>query len=362
MKFSLPKFNAFPTGLVYEGRSDLNIKVIKIDVEDEKYPQRLLKIRNFPTELYALGNMELLNAKYTVGIVGTRKCTEYGIKVANEFAKELSKNGICIISGMAIGIDGVAHNSAIEQQGRTIAVLGSGLNYISPLENEWLFHKILGNGGCIISEYPPDTEPDKEKFPIRNRIISGLSDAVLVVEAAHRSGSSITAKYAKAEGKTVYAIPNNIYCSASIGTNRLIKEGAILVTKPAYIIEEIKQETIVKNTAKITSKNYSRTNRSKEELDIKEIKKAAIEKGKVIVDNKTQNQINKTKMDTQKIILKEYLPIYRALSNEPMHINEIAKKINKAVHEVNSIITMMELDGHVYQPQTNYFVRKEEEI
>ena len=216
------------------------MKIIKIDVEDEKYPQRLLRTKNFPTEIYAIGNIELLNAKYTIGIVGTRKCTEYGRRVANEFGKELSSKGICIISGLAMGIDGIAHNVAIEEQGKTIAVLGCGLNYIYPPENEWLFHKILEKGGCIISEYPTNTKPEKSHFPSRNRIISGLSDAVLVVEANYRSGSSITAKYAKKEGKVVYAIPNIIYATEGIGTNRLIREGAVLVTKPEQIIENIK--------------------------------------------------------------------------------------------------------------------------
>ena len=163
------------------------------------YPQRLLKTKNFPTVIYAIGNIELLNCKYAVGIVGSRKCTEYGRKVANQFAQDLSRKGICIISGMALGIDGEAHNAAIKEIGKTIAVLGGGFNYIFPPENEWLFHKILENGGCVITEYPPEVEPDKNNFPIRNRVISGLSDALLVVEATHRSGSSITAKYAKNE-------------------------------------------------------------------------------------------------------------------------------------------------------------------
>ena len=137
--------------------------------------------------------------------------------------------------------DGIAHNAAIEEKGKTVAVLGSGLNYIYPPENEWLFHKIIEKGGCIISEYSPETEPNNKNFPIRNRIISGLSDALLVLEAIHRSGSTITAKYAKQEGKLVYAIPNTIYISTGVGTNRLLQEGAILVTDPMQIVEEVKQ-------------------------------------------------------------------------------------------------------------------------
>ena len=297
------------------------MKIIKLNVEDKKYPQRLCKIKNFPTEIYALGNIGLLNTEATVGIVGSRDCTEYGRRVANEFAKSFSEHGICVISGMAIGIDGIAHNAAIEGKGKTIAVLGGGLDYIYPPENEWLFHKILKNGGCIISEYPPETEPNKKNFPIRNRIISGLSDAVLVVEAIHRSGSSITAKYAKEEGKKVFAIPNNIYSTTGVGTNRLIQEGAILLTKPSQIIKYIKENDICKRT------------------------------------KAEQKEVEKCEENTVKLIPKDYLPIYKVLSSEATHINEIARKLSITIQEANAVITMMELDGYAKQIQTNYFVR-----
>ena len=235
------------------------MNVIEIELEDEKYPQRLLHIKNFPPKLFALGNIDLLNANCIIAIVGSRKSTEYGRKVATEFASELSKKGICIISGMAVGIDGIAHNAAIAEPGKTIAVLGGGFNHIYPPENEWLFHKILEKGGCIISEHSPETEPDRSKFPIRNRIISGVSDGVLVVEAFVKGGSTITAKYAKQEGKPVYAVPNGIYCTTSGGPNRLIQEGATLVTKPSQIIEDFKtllpaSRTVAKASGKIESR------------------------------------------------------------------------------------------------------------
>ncbi len=119
------------------------MEIIEIDIDKTKYPQRLLQIKSFPTKIYAVGNIELLNAKYTVAIVGSRKCTEYGRRVASEFSKKLSEKGICVVSGMAAGIDGIAHNAAIEECGKTIAVLGGGFNHIYPPENEWLFHKIV---------------------------------------------------------------------------------------------------------------------------------------------------------------------------------------------------------------------------
>ena len=286
-----------------------------------------MKIKNFPTEIYAIGNVKLLNSKYTIGIVGSRKCTEYGRSVTVHFSKELSEKGICVVSGMAIGIDGIAHNAAIEKVGKTIAVLGSGINNIFPPENEWLFHKIINNEGCVISEYPPDAEPDKKYFPKRNRIISGLADAVLVAEAAYRSGSSITAKYAKEQGKKVYAIPSNIFSGSGLGTNILIQEGATLVIKPEEIIEDF-------NLSNCNVKNKENTNRT---------------------NKKTHSIIGD-------IMSKECLSIYKILSTEPIHINDISKKLGKSIQEINSLLTIMEIDGYVYQPQTHYFKRKEDAI
>ena len=327
------------------------MEVLKIDVEDEIYPQRLLKIKNFPTEIYALGNIELLNSKSIVAIVGSRDCTDYGRKVTNEFARELSKNEICIISGMAVGIDEIAHNAAIKEKGKTIAVIGCGFNYIYPTENEWLFHKILDKGGCVISEYHPNTKPDNKKFPIRNRIISGISDAVLVVEAMHRSGSSITAKYAKLEGKPVFAVPNSIYASTGIGTNRLIQEGGILVTKPMQIIEGLNQE------------NYNEKNLNEGNV-IFNTKKRTNKRNHIIssidgnsLNGRIKEETKKEKVSIDKIMPKEYLQIYRIISEEAIHINEIVKKVNKPIQEIQSIITMMELEGYIKQAGTNYFKR-----
>ena len=326
------------------------MEIIKIDVNDEKYPRRLRKIKNFPIEIYAVGNIDLLNSKRTVAIVGSRKCTEYGRLVTTNFAKELADKEICIISGMAIGIDGIAHDAAIKKVGRTIAVLGSGLNKIFPPENEWLFHKIIENSGCIVSEYPPNTEADKKNFPIRNIIISGLADSVLVVEAVYRSGSSITAKYAVAQGKKIFAIPSNIYSSAGIGTNKLIQEGAILVTSPDQILKEMNW-----NNKKIVRRNQSKNLMNQMEE-------------KSIVDNEENVRMNKYNKENLKendeiqTMPEEYLQIYRELSSEEIHINEIAGKLNKTIQDINPIITMLEIEGYVEQPQINYFKRKDEKI
>lgn len=313
---------------------------VKIDIEDKRYPQRLLKIKDIPLELYALGNLNLLNAKYTAGIIGCRDCTNYGRKVAKEFAKEMSGEGICIISGMALGVDAMAHEFASPKQGKTIAVLGGGFNHIYPEENEWLFYKIIDDGGCIISEYPPNIVAEKDNFPRRNRIVSGLSDALLVVEAKHRSGCSITVKHAYEQGKTVFAIPNSIYEKTGVGTNTLIQNGAILATKSTQIINVVKHKK---------SKKYK-----KNDLCIKpkaEVQKETNNKSKI-----------KNKEDKKIITKKEYLTIYKEISNSPMHINEIAIKLNKSIQEITPTIIMMEIDGYIEQVQTNYFKRSEDKI
>ena len=330
------------------------MEIIEIDIDKTKYPQRLLQIKSFPTKIYAVGNIELLNAKYTVAIVGSRKCTEYGRRVASEFSKKLSEKGICVVSGMAAGIDGIAHNAAIDECGKTIAVLGGGFNHIYPPENEWLFHKIVEKGGCVISEYSSEIEADKSKFPIRNRIISGLSDAVLVVEALFKSGSTITARLAKQEGKRVYAIPNNIYASTAGGTNRLIQEGAFLVTEPMQIINDIIDIEKIKNTRKKIQRKKKKNNENNENNESN--KNNIDNKENIKESNEKQHTININE-NISKIMPIEYLDIYKILSDVPIHINEISKKLEKPVYEISSVVTMMEIDGYAYQPQTNYFMK-----
>ena len=281
-----------------------------------------------------MGDISLLNAKNTIGIVGSRDCTEYGRKVSYHFSKELSAEGLCIVSGMALGIDGMAHQATIDHKGKTIAVLGGGFNHPYPKENEWLIHKLLENGGCLLTEYAPEIEPDIKKFPKRNRIISALSDSLLVVEAAYRSGSSITVKYAKEQGKKVYAIPSNIDSSKGIGTNRFIQEGATLVVKPQEILEDSYKNELEKY--------------KKEKID-------TIEKTK-LVEPIQENRENQEK-EIELFMKPEYMPIYNQLLEEPMHVNEIAKKANKTVQEVTVILSLMEIEGYVIQTQNNYFVK-----
>lgn len=208
-----------------------------VTILDGNYPSSLRDIYTPPIVLFFQGDLSIVN-NTAIAIVGTRNITSYGKLVTETFARELAGCGIVIVSGLATGVDTVSHCAAIEAGGKTIAVLGSGLNQIFPLENTSLAQKISQGYGVIISEFPPDSPPLPRNFPIRNRLISGLSKAVLVTEASEGSGSLITAKYALEQGKEVYAVPGPITSYYSKGPALLIKEGAKLVTDPAEIMSD----------------------------------------------------------------------------------------------------------------------------
>jgi len=245
------------------------LEIEEISIKTKDYPERLRKIYNPPEKLYILGDKTILNGK-GIAIVGTRKCTKYGKEIALKFARELTLKNLNIISGLALGIDTYAHlgNVQIQQElyskdfhskkfysknfnsdkfqndykkiiGKTIAVLGCGIDKLYPKENKELAIQILKVGGCIITEYPNRTEPKKENFPQRNRIISGLADGVLVVEAGEKSGAIITANYGLEQGKEIFAIPGNINSPQSVGTNKLIYDGANIALSSSDILSII---------------------------------------------------------------------------------------------------------------------------
>lgn len=208
-----------------------------IPYTSDKYPKHLKTIYDPPLVLYIKG--DILNTDVlAIAIVGARRCSYYGLTQAKRFGRLLAQKGLCIVSGMARGIDAAAHQGAINSDGRTIAVLGCGLGNIYPRENVELAEQIVQNG-AVISEFPMNTPPDSRNFPPRNRLISGLSLGVLVVESSLNSGSLITAKWALEQGKEVFAIPGNIDNVCSRGTHKLIKEGAKLVEDIADIIQEL---------------------------------------------------------------------------------------------------------------------------
>ncbi|MGQ9486963.1 MAG: DNA-processing protein DprA [Armatimonadota bacterium] len=201
---------------------------------DEGYPPSLREIEDFPPLLFVRGSLQERD-RFAVAIVGTRKPTSYGRNVTERLARELSRYGLTIISGGARGIDTAAHTGALRTDGRTIAVLGSGIDVPYPPESAALFNRIA-NQGAILSEYPPGTPPDTWRFPARNRIVSALSLGVLVVEAPNDSGALITANYALEQGKPVFAVPGNIDTGQSAGCHKLIKEGATLVDSVEDIV------------------------------------------------------------------------------------------------------------------------------
>ena len=262
-----------------------------------------MKIKDYPQKLYIEGNVELLNKK-SVAIVGSRGCTEYGKEQAERFARELSKMGICIISGLAMGIDTIAHINSMSEKGKTIAVIASGLNKIYPPENKILAEKIIQNGGTIITEWEQDEDIVMSRFPRRNRIISGLADLILVIEAKYRSGSTITARYGFKQRKEVACIPGNINQKNSYGTNRLLQEGANLVMSVQDVLDLLGNEENVKPQ-----------------------------------------------------IEGRFKEVYENLCALPQTADEIAKRVNKKISEVNEILFMLEVDGFAESLPGDKYIR-----
>ncbi len=229
----------------------------------------------------------------------------------------MAKRDICVISGLALGIDTAAHFGAMSEVGRTIAVLGGGLKDIYPKDNEWLFNQILQENGCIITEYSDIEKTSKSNFPKRNRIISAIADAVLVIEASKRSGSRITARYAKMQGKKVYCIPNSLDSANIAGIKELIANGAKIITNVNQLISDLYQ---------ISTESH------KEETE------------KIL------------KKDKENFIPTEYKEIYNLLK-VTMSREEIAMILNKDINEINTILTMMEIDGVIEQIGGNNFKR-----
>ncbi|MBR3162894.1 MAG: DNA-processing protein DprA [Clostridia bacterium] len=207
----------------------MDVIIETITINDRCYPKQLKQIYDAPKKLYIRGNKEILG-NFGIAIVGCRDNTKYGELIAKNLAYNLAKNGVNIISGLAKGIDSFAHIGAIYAKEKTIAVLGNAIDFVYPKENEIIAQKIIEYGGAIISEYPIGSKIERKNFPARNRIISGLSQGVIVVEAKEKSGSLITADFALEQGRDVYAVPGSITSINSVGTNKLIKDGAIPVT------------------------------------------------------------------------------------------------------------------------------------
>jgi DNA processing protein len=208
-----------------------------VTVHSEQYPEALKEVPTAPLILYMKGEF-IKDDRFAIAVVGTRTPSPYGVSVTERMASELASMGFTVVSGLARGIDTAAHRGGLRAGGRGIAVLGSGIDVPYPPENRGLMERLAGSG-CVLSEFPPGTKPYKGNFPMRNRIISGLSLGVLIVEAAKDSGALITARHALEQGKEVFSIPGNINSTVSSGTNELIRQGARIVVRAADIVEEL---------------------------------------------------------------------------------------------------------------------------
>lgn len=269
---------------VLETRQDIDpdkevVKLQKYDVGyitiyDKDYPQLLKEIHDCPVILYIRGNVEALSLS-GIGVVGSRKYTNYGKKISYNLSKECAQAGLCIVSGLALGIDAFAHEAAIDADGKTVGVLGHGLDKIYPVSNFQLAKRIIDKGGAIISEFPLGVPPMKQHFPARNRIIAGLSLGTLVIEAAEKSGALITAYQSLDYNREVFAIPGNIDNENSVGTNKLIQAGAKLVMSCDDILKEL---NIEKKEASVKAREAFIENEDEKKV------MAILQKGECLVD------------------------------------------------------------------------------
>ncbi|QGT99152.1 hypothetical protein SYNTR_0559 [Candidatus Syntrophocurvum alkaliphilum] len=287
-----------------------DIKIVCV-VEDE-YPESLQNIYNKPYMLYYRGDLKVLN-QTAFAIVGARTATPYGRKVARQFGRDLSAQNISIVSGMARGIDAEAHWGALESGGKTVAILGSGIKIIYPKENVKLYEEITKKG-VVLSEFVPTAQPKPGNFPQRNRIISGLSKGLLVVEAKEKSGALITVDFALEQGKDVFAVPGPITSNNSKGTNQLIKDGAKIVTQVDDVLEEYKDVSIVMNSPSFFQ-----------------------EKLKLLDNNENK--------------------IIQYIGYNPIHLDEVIKNVGLNIGEVSTIILKLELDGIIQALPGNYYVK-----
>lgn len=293
-----------------DGAMTIDAKLITI--KDKAYPQALRNLHDAPPVLYVKGEIKDCD-RYALAIVGSRASTSYGIRVAEKLSYEIAAYGLTIISGLARGIDAASHKGALRAGGRTVAVLGSGIDVPYPPENRGLMDAITSSG-AVISEFPLGTKPFKENFPRRNRIISSLSLGILVVEAAVDSGSLITVGYALEQGKEIFAVPGNIISKNSKGTNDLIKKGAKLVESAEEVIDELRPQI------------------------------KGILREEKIMSGKPRPEISG-----------EEAVLYKYLSHDPVHIDEIVRGTKIPSGKALSILLNLELKGIISQTEGKLF-------
>ncbi len=287
-----------------------NAGIAIIIVDDAAYPEALRNTPDPPLFLYVKGDLHQGDG---IAIVGTRKPTHYGLTVTHSISSELASAGLTIVSGLARGIDTQAHRGALAAKGRTIAVLGCGIDVAYPPENKGLMEDI-SRSGAVVTEYPFGTQPESGYFPSRNRIISGLSRGTVIVEAAEDSGSLITAKYALEQGRKLFAVPGNIGAANSRGSNSLIKQGATLVESAQDILQDLK------------------------------IKSAGAQSANAARDLPS--------------LTRDEEPVFRQITNEPKHIDLLMKESNTTPARISGTLVTLELKGLVRQLPGKYYIKE----
>lgn len=303
-----------------------------ITFDDIRYPDSLRSIANPPYVLYMRGEIMKWDRILGIGVVGTRTCSDYGHKAVDYIVKDLALCGATIISGMALGIDGLAARAALSAGNKTVAVLGTAIDNPYPWEHRKLMQEIMENG-TVISEYPPGAKSLRTSFPWRNRIISGLSKGVLVVEAPKKSGALITASYALEQGKDVFAVPGNIFKKESEGTNSLLANGAKAVGSAEDVLNEYiyEIERLKISKPNVVSKFFTKPEKIGNEI-------------KLSIDDKRFSGLSQT---DKKII--------SLLIEENMHIDDIARKSEIPTGELTTKLAMLEFSGHIQKiPGNNY--------
>lgn len=297
----------------------------KIALDDPEYPKQLKTIHKPPKQLYVNGSF-LPSDNVSIALVGSRRASLYGLEMSEKLAFELALRGVTVVSGMARGIDTAAHKGALKAKGRTIAVMGSGHGHIYPPENEELYHEIVASG-AVVTEFDSDTEPLPYNFPQRNRIISGLSLGVVVVEAAKDSGALITADLAAEQGREVFAVPGKISSATSSGTNALIKDGARLI----QTVDDILDELFIHEIEPVSGVE-------KRSIDAK-------------VTRMSDAYVYNSLTDDER-------EIYKTLSDEPLHIDDIVCKAGLEASQASKVLLSLQLKKLIQELPGKQFVKK----
>lgn len=320
--------------------------IFLLTAQDALYPQRLKNIYDPPLLLYGRGSMPLFDEEAAVAVVGTRSCSPYGIRTAERFGFEMSKQGGLVVSGLARGIDAASQLGALRAGGLTAAVLGCGVDVVYPPENDRLYEDVAASG-VLLSEYPPGAEPFGWHFPARNRILSGLCLATLVVEAPEKSGALITAATALEQGRDVFAIPGPLDAEGSVGCNRLIRDGAGLATESWDILREYQSR--YPHKLHPDGEKLPPLPKKSEIFYPERSKKPKVAPSGLPVINVQRNAEGLT--DDQ-------IKVLRILDDkEPMLTDDIALRANVPVRRILSAVTMLEIDGYTRQEGLRKFVR-----